>query len=190
MLEDSSKPVDTSSQASLWVVMPYDVEPINQTLGEICTPTTPPAKTPGPGAGILPKNMVQLQKEVNKVLECLPMTRSSLDACWWKQVSDYTKYMALHQIEPEATKSIREAKALCGSTFREAEAHHTTLFREAEAQHTTLVREAKANCASIITEAEVHCTTAIRNPESHCDEHAHSIQQSHAEGMQCWRWKP
>ena len=38
--EDSSKPVDTSSQASPWVVSPDDVEPIDQTLKEICTPTT------------------------------------------------------------------------------------------------------------------------------------------------------
>ena len=53
--EDSSKPVDTSSQVSLQVVMPEDAEPFDQTLKEICTPTILPAKTPGPGTGILPK---------------------------------------------------------------------------------------------------------------------------------------
>ena len=157
--EDSSKPVGTSSQASLWAVTPDDVEPIDQTLKEICTPTTLPAKTLGPGTGILPKNMVQLQKEVNKVLESLLMTRSSLDAHKRKQVLDFE--MALHQNESEATEAIREAKALCGSTSREAHVCHTTLIRETEVQHATLVREAETKCASIITEAEVCCITAI-----------------------------
>ena len=117
------------------------------------------------------QNIVQLQKEVNKALDDLLMTRSSLDAHWRKQVSDFE--MALHQNESEATEAIMEAKALCGSTIREAEAHCTTLIREAEAQHAilireavaqhdTLIREAEDNCASIITQMEVCCTTAIR----------------------------
>ena len=138
--------------------------------------------------------MVQLQKEVNKALEHLLMTRSSLDANWRKQVSDFE--MALCQNESEATEAIREAEGFCGSTIREAEAccttltrkveaQHTTHVREAEAQHVTHVREAEANCASIITEAEVCCTTAIRKVESHCTEHGCSIQQLHIEGMQC-----
>ena len=92
--------------------------------------------------------------------------------------------MALHQNESEATKAIREAKALCGSTIRDAKACHTTLIREAEAQHATLVREAKVNCASITTVAEVCSTTAIRKAESHCAKCACSIQQLPTEGLQ------
>ena len=81
--------------------------------------------------------------------------------------------MALHQNEAKATKAIREAKAHCGATTREVEAHCTTHIREAE-----------ANFASFIMEAEAHCTADIKRAESHCVEPAHSIQQSHAEGMQ------
>ena len=170
------------SQASLQVAMPDDLGLIDQTLKEICTPATLPAKTLGPGTGVLLENMVQPQKEVNKALEHLLATRSSLDAHCRKCVSDFE--MALHQNESKATEAITEAKKLCGSTIREAKACHTTLIREAEAQHATLIREAKANCASIITEAEACCTTAIRKVESCCAEHACSIQQLHAEGMQ------
>ena len=59
------------------------------------------------------------------------------------------------------------------------------LISKAEAQHTTCIKEAEANYASIIAEVENCCFTAIRKAESHGTKHAHSIQQSHAEGMQC-----
>ena len=75
--------------------------------------------------------------------------------------------------EAEATEAIKEAKAHCGATIREAESHCNTCIREAE-----------TDCTSITTEAEAHCTADIRRVESHCAEHAHSIQQLHAEGIQ------
>ena len=58
------------------------------------------------------------------------------------------------------------------------------LLSEAEAQHATCIKEAKANCASIIAEVENCCSMAIRKAESHGAKQAHSIQQSHAKGMQ------
>ena len=82
--------------------------------------------------------------------------------------------MALCQNEANATEAIKEGKVHCGATIREAKAHHTSHIREAE-----------ANCVSIITEVEAHCTTDIRKAESHCVGHTCSIQQSHAEDMQC-----
>ena len=93
-LDDSAKPIDTSSQASLWASIPDDVEPGNQTLEEIYAPPSPPVKTPGPGASILPRDVIQLQKEANRALGCLLVTRSSLNACQRKQVLDFE--MALH----------------------------------------------------------------------------------------------
>ena len=110
------------------------------------------------------------------------MTRSSLDACWREQISDFE--MALHQKESETTEAIKEAQAHDDSTIREAKAHQTTLIREAEALHATCIREAKANCASTIAEAEGCCSMAIRKVESHCAKQACSIQLSHPEGMQ------
>ena len=129
-LEDSAKPGDTSSQASLWVSIPDDAEPDNQTLEEIYAPPSLLVENSGPGAGILPKDVIKPQKEANRVLGCLLATRSSLDAHWRKQVSDCE--MALCQNESETTKAINEAKVLCTCTIREAEAHGVTLISEAE----------------------------------------------------------
>ena len=182
--EDSSKPVDTSSQASLQVVTPDDTEPINHTLEEIYTPTTPPAETLEPGAGILPKNMVQLQKEVNKALECLLMTRSSLVGG--------NKFQTLKW--PSIKMSQRPLKLLGRQrpfvALPSEKPRPTTLLWEAEAQHDTLVREAEANCPSIITETEVCCTTVIRKtspavpnmptPSNNCMQRACNV----------WRRKP
>ena len=100
-----------------------------------------------------------------------------------KAISDFE--MALCWNKAEATKTNKEAKAHCGVAIREVEAHCTTLIREAEACCTTLIRQAEADCVTIVAEVEACCTTDIRKVESHCVENAHSIQQLHAEGMQC-----
>ena len=116
-LESSIKPVDTSSQVSLQVSIPDDAELDNPTLEEISLSV----KTSGLGASILPGDVFQLQEEVGKALGCLLATRSSLNACWRKQVLDFK--MALHQNKSETTEAIKEAKPLCTCTTREAEAH-------------------------------------------------------------------
>ena len=58
------------------------------------------------------------------------------------------------------------------------------LISETEAWDATCIKEAKANCAFIIAEVENCCSTVIRKAESLGTKQAHSIQQSHAEGMQ------
>ena len=120
-LEDSAKPMDTSSQRSLRVSVPNDMEPDDQTLEDIYAPPSLLSKIQEPGAGILPRDVIQLQKEANRALGCLLVNRSSLDTCWRKQVLDFEK--AFHQNESEITEAIKEAKALCASTIREAKAH-------------------------------------------------------------------
>ena len=116
-LESSIKPVDTSSQVSLQVSIPENANSDDLTLEEISLPV----ETLGLGTGILPGDVVQLQEEAGKALGCLLVTRSSLNACWRKQVSDFE--MALHQNESETTEAIKEAKTLCAYTTREPEAH-------------------------------------------------------------------
>ena len=72
----------------------------------------------------------------------LLVTRLSLDAHQWKQVSDFK--MALHQNEAEATETIREAKAHCGATVTEAETHCSAYIREAEShcvEHTCSIQQ-------------------------------------------------
>ena len=180
--EDSSNLVVTSSQVSLQVAMPDDTEAINQTPKMVCAPTTLPTKTLGTDMGTIPKEVILLQEEMNRTMGHLLMTRSSLDAHQRKQVSDFET--TLSQNKAKATEAIRDAKAYCKAAIREAEACCTTHSREAEAYHATHIRKAEAHCTTTIMEAEVCCATDIREAESHCVDHAHSIQQLHAEGMQ------
>ena len=69
--------------------IPDDAEPDDQTLEEIYAPPSLLVETPGPGASILPRDVIQLQKEANRALGCLLAIRSSLDAHQRKQVSDF-----------------------------------------------------------------------------------------------------
>ena len=82
---------------------------------------SPPVETLGSGTSILSGDVIQLQKEENRALGCLLVTRSSLNAHWRKKVSDFE--MALCQNDSETTEAIKEAKALCMSNIRGAEVH-------------------------------------------------------------------
>ena len=85
------KPIATFSLASPQAIMPDDNELPDQTPKGTHRPT----KGLGAGTGILPKEVNSLQEEMNRAMECLLMTRSSLDDCQRKQVSDFQA--ALHQ---------------------------------------------------------------------------------------------
>ena len=130
---------------------------------------------------MLPLDVTQLQEEANKALGCLLATRSTIDAHWRKEVSDFG--MALHQNESQVTEAIKIGKALCAHTIREGEACHMVLISEAKIQHAACIREAEANCASALAEAENSCSTAIREAESQGASQAHLIQQSHAKDI-------
>ena len=116
----------TSSQASPQAVMPDNNGPPDQSPEGAC----PPTKGLGVGTGILPKEVISLQEEMNRAMECLLMNRSSLDAHQRKQVSDFQ--VALHQNQDVATETIREAKAHCAVTVWEAKSHCAPEIREAE----------------------------------------------------------
>ena len=134
-VEDSSKLVTTSSQASPQVAMPDNNKPIIQPPEAVCTPTTLPNKTPGADTGDLPKEVILLQEEINSAIGHVLMTRASIDAHQRKQVLDFET--TIHQNEAQATEAIREVKARCGVAIREAETHCATTIREAETHHAT-----------------------------------------------------
>ena len=94
-VEDSSKPVATSSQASLRAAMPDNTDPIIQLPKAVCAPTTLPTKLTGADMAALPEEVILLQEEMNSGMGCLLMTRASIDAHQRKQVSDFE--MAIHQ---------------------------------------------------------------------------------------------
>ena len=90
----------------------------------------PLVETLGPSRKAPSMDMVQLQEESNKALDHLLVTRSSLDARWRKQVSNFG--IALCQIESDTTKAIKEAKALCVCTIWDVETHEMALISEAK----------------------------------------------------------
>ena len=69
--EDSTKPIDTSSQVLPQVDMPEDGKSSDQTLEEIYAPPSPQIESLGPGTGDLPEDVIQLQKETNTALGSL-----------------------------------------------------------------------------------------------------------------------
>ena len=158
--EDSAKPVDTSSQVNI----PDNVEMDDPTLEEIDALPSLPVKTPRPNSRAPSLDVTQLQEEANRAPGCLLVTRSSINACQRKQVSDFG--MALYQNELEITEAIKDMKALCAQTIRDVEAHCAVLISKAKVWHATCIREAEANCASTVTEAENHSSTAIGEVES------------------------
>ena len=116
-LEDSAKPMDTSSPVSI----PNDMEMDDPTLEEIHASPSPPVKTLGPSCEVPSLDVTQLQEEANKALGHLLATRSLTNNVHQrKQVSGFG--MALCQNESDITKAIKEVKALCAHTIREVDA--------------------------------------------------------------------
>ena len=176
--EDSTKLGDTSSQVSA----PEDMEDGRPHIGAYTCLSAPSVKTPGPSREAPSVDVAQLQEEENKALDCLLPTRSSLDAWWRRQVSNFG--VALHQIELETTEANKEAKALCAHTIWDVETCWMVLISKAKVQHAACLKEIEDNYALALAEAENCCLTAIREAESSSTSKAHSIQQSHAKDIQ------
>ena len=130
MLEDTM-PISHSFTATL---MP-------ETPRAASVPTTLPSKKyTGDDTGALPKNVLYLQGEMNRIMGQLLMTRASMDA---HQRKVFDCQMAFHQKEAQTTVAIKEAEAV----------------------HAAAVREVKACCTNIIQDAEATCATTIRKAE-------------------------
>ena len=127
-LEDFPCPVDTSSEVST----PDDAEMGDASLEEIPTASSPTAKTPGPSSGAPLPDAAHLWEKANKAMGELLATKSSIEACQQKLVSELG--MALHQNNSETMDSIKEDKAICTHSTEEAETLCSTTIREAEAQ--------------------------------------------------------
>ena len=70
-------------------------------LEEIKASPSHTVKTPGPSSGAPSLDVTQLQEEANNALGCLLVMRSTINAHWRKEVSDFG--MALCQNESEVT---------------------------------------------------------------------------------------
>ena len=168
--EDSFKPVATFPQVALWVASPDDTVPIGHLSAMTPVPeaprvasipvTLPSKKSTGDDIRALPKEVLHLQGEMNRIMGWLLTTRASMDACQRKEVSNFQ--MALYQNEAQTTEIIREAEAV----------------------HATAVRETKANCVNIIQHAEGKCARTIREVKTVSTEHACTLQQAHRDSME------
>ena len=118
--------MDTSSQVSIL----DNAEMDNPTLQEINASPSHPDGTPESNGNAPSLDVTQLQEEANKALGCLLAIRSTINACWRKEVSDFG--MACCQNESEITEAIKAMKALCAWTIMEAEAHHVVLISKAK----------------------------------------------------------
>ena len=97
--ENSSKLVGTFPQVSPWVALPDNIEPISHSSpmtpvleapGAASIPATLPSKTStGDDMGTLPKEVLHLQGEMNRIMGQLLTTRASIDTHWRKEVSDF-----------------------------------------------------------------------------------------------------
>ena len=124
-LEDSAKPVDTSSQVSV----PDDVEMDDPTHKEIHASPSPPVETLGPSSEAPSLDVTQLQGG-QQGPGTLGGDQVSYQCSLEKQVSDFG--MALHQNESETTKALKKVKALCAHTIQDAQTHWTVLISESE----------------------------------------------------------
>ena len=126
-------------------------------------------------------DVAQLQEEANKTMGSLLATRSSLDARWRRQVSDFG--LALSQIESEMTEAIKVVKVLCACTIQDAETHKTALISEAEIWHAAFLQEIRDDCSLALAEVENGCSTTIWEAESSGTSIACPTQQSHAKDI-------
>ena len=155
-LRDLSRLVDTSSQVSMV-----------RCLEEVPTTISPIAVTPGSRSVTPPTDAGQLWEKVNKALEELQATKSSIDTCRQKVVWELD--MELCWNDSKMVESIKEARAICT---------HATL--DAEAFCSAAVKEGKATCTSTVQQTKAICSTAIRDAETWGASQAESLHRQHA----------
>ena len=114
---------------------------------------------------------MELWGNANKALKELLTTKASIDA--HRQRAIWELVMKLCQNESQATKSIKEAKAVC-----------SWVTLDAKTTCSVAVKEAKTTQAHIVWEAEAACSAAIRDVEAWRTSQAKSLQREHGNFMQ------
>ena len=131
--EDFPKPVDTSSQVSA----PDNAEMEDTSLEEIPAPSHSTAEALGPNGDAPLPDVAHLWEEANRALGDLLAVKSSINACWWKLVLEFS--MAIHENDSEAMGSIKVAKVICTCSIEEAKNCCSIAIREPEAQRAKAV---------------------------------------------------
>ena len=107
---------------------------------------------------------MEVWENANKALEELLTTKASIDAHRQRFVCEIG--MELHQNESQATKSIKEAKAICSWVTLDAQTTCSWVTLDTKTACSAAVKEAKTTQDCIIQEAKAACSTAIRDVEA------------------------
>ena len=137
------QPVDTSSQVS--TEMAGESRGIATTISPIAMTTTSGSITP-------PTDAAELWENANKALKELLATKASIDACRCRAIWELG--MELCQNESEATKSIKEARAIYSWVTLDAKAPCFTMIKEAKAICSYETLDTKAQCFTTVKEAK------------------------------------
>ena len=121
-------------------------------LERIPTSISPIAVTPRSGSVTPPADATELWKNANKALKELLTTKASIDAHRWRAIWELG--MELCQNESQATKSIREAKAICSQVTLDAQALCFATVKEAKAICSHVTLDAKAACSWVTLDAK------------------------------------
>ena len=170
--------VDASSQVSTQV----DAERVEASLEGVPTTISPIAVTTRSRSITPPADAAELWENANKALKELLATKASIDAC--RQRAVWELGMELHQNESKATKSIREARAICSCVTLDARALCLTTIKGAKVAYTQTIKEAKTTQACTIQEAKAACSTAIRDAETQRASQAELLQRQHGKIIQ------
>ena len=144
--------VDTSSQVS--------IEMAETSLEEMPASISPIVATSRSESITLPADAVELHANANKALKELLTTKASIDTC--RQRAIWELGMELCRNKSKATKSIKEAKAICSQANLDAQALCFATVKETKAicSHATL--EAKAICLETVKETKMTHTGSIQ----------------------------
>ena len=124
--KELSKLVDTSSQVSAL----DDVKMAEASLEGVPTTISPKAVTTKSRSITPPTDAAEFWENVNKALEELLATKSSIDA--HRQRAIWELGMELCRNESETTESIKEARAICSCVTMDTEALCSSTVKEAE----------------------------------------------------------
>ena len=119
----------------------------------------------------LPDDVLHFQGEMNNTMVHLLTLKASIDAHWWKLISEME--ITHCQNETKTSKAIKEIKACHVAALGDAEATHVAATREAEATHSFTARE-----------VEVICITAVRKAEAASVAQTSKLQQVDQETIQ------
>ena len=151
-------------------------------LEGIPTSISPIAAASWPRSITPPVDAMGLWENAIKTLKEMLATKASIDAHRWRAIRELG--MELCQNESQATKSIKEVKAMCSQVTLDARTACFQVTLDAKTTSSAAVKEAKITWDHITWEAKGTCSTTIRDVEVQRASQAEWLQREHGNIMQ------